>query len=129
MPSSRGAASHEPDQICVVAFKFQHELESPGGPVKTLIALPHSQSFSSVQFSSFAQSCPTLCSKKIGHSPALKESPINKRFSCAYPHHRYTHIHRLAAFSHKLKQLFTSTHSSLCGHSVPEPHLQVQRHL
>ena len=68
-------------------------------------------------------------SKEIGHSPALKESPINKGFSCAYPHHCYTHIHRLAAFSHKLKQLFASTHSSLCGHSVPEPHLQVQRHL
>ena len=68
-------------------------------------------------------------SKETGHSPALKESPINKGFSCTYPHHCYTHIHRLAAFSHKLKQLFASTHSSLCGHSVPEPHLQVQRHL
>ena len=43
----------------------------------------------------------------------------------------HTHIHRLAAFSHKLKQLFMfpQTHSSLCRHSVPEPHLQVQRHL
>ena len=43
----------------------------------------------------------------------------------------HTHIHRLAAFSHKLKQLFTftHTHSSIRRHSVPQPHLQVQRHL
>ena len=43
----------------------------------------------------------------------------------------HTHIHRLAAFSHKLKQLFTltHTHSSVRRHSGPQPHLQVQRHL
>ena len=69
---------------------FPTQGSNPGLPhcTQTLYQLSHQGSFSSVQFSSVTQSCPTLCDPKNCSIPGL---PVHHQL----PEFTQTHVHRV----------------------------------
>ena len=67
-------------------------LENGTTPLENSLALPdkikHASTFSTVQFSSVAQSCPTLCDPMNRSTPGL---PIHHQL----PEFTQTHVHRV----------------------------------
>ena len=56
-------------------------------------------------------------SKEIGRSPVLKESPINKGFSCSYLYHHYTHTYT------GLQPSPTNSNNCLCSLKLIHPYV------